>query len=146
MMLCHPQCDYLRSGVLQWLFVQFGMCFIWLVLALDIILPFQILVFLERRVEMLQGRIEFFCIVQVQRHWDKVPLCLSAALRGKLSVRVTHSLNKLNFSYRSNGCFQDKNEMVKAEIADFWESDYNRLEWKNVFSKAILFVQTDQEK
>lgn len=44
------------------------MGFIWLVLALDIILPFQTLVFLEIRVEMLQGHIEFFCTAQVQTH------------------------------------------------------------------------------
>lgn len=73
-----------------------SLCRVWdgFVLALDIILPFQILVFLERRVETLQGRSESFCTAQAQRHWDKVSLCLSAALRGKLSVRVTHSLNK----------------------------------------------------
>lgn len=112
----HPQCDCLCPGVLQWVSVEFGMGFTWLVLALDTILPSQILVFLERRVETLPGHIEFFCAVQVQKHWDKAPLCLSAALPGKLPVRVTHSLNKLNFSYRRNGCFQDKNEMVKAEI------------------------------
>jgi len=95
------------------------MGFIWFVLALDSILPFQILVFLERRVETLQGHIEFFCTVQVQRHRDKAPLCLSAALQGKLSATVTHSLNKLNFSYSSHSCFQDKNEIIKAEMFHF---------------------------
>lgn len=44
------------------------MGFIWLVLALRIILPFQILVFRERGVETLRGRIGFFCSAQVQRH------------------------------------------------------------------------------
>lgn len=62
------------------------------------ILPFQTLACHERRLGTLQGHIQFFCTAQVQRHGDKVPLCLSAPLQDKLSVGVTHSLNKLNFS------------------------------------------------
>lgn len=112
-------------------FCECGMSFICLVSEVDTILPFQTLVFLERKVEMLQGRAEFFCTAQAERHWDRAPLCLSAALQGKLSVIVTHALKKLNFSYRSNGCFQDKNEMVKAETVDCWESGDNELEWKH---------------
>jgi len=46
-------------------FCVYGICFICLASAFDIILPFQILVFLETKVEMPQGRIEFFCTVEV---------------------------------------------------------------------------------